>query len=76
MCSLRETQECVVSWSMSPISEDNENLMEFGEFIGELETDSGRSEMVSRETLLSKVRGVNLRDKEDESEGEYSPGDI
>lgn len=76
MCPLRELQECVVSWSMSPISEDNENLMECGEFIGELETEGGRSEMVSRETLLPKVRGVNLRDKEDENEGEYSPGDI
>ena len=34
--------------------------MEFGESIGELETDGGKRERVSRETLLSKVRGVNL----------------
>lgn len=61
---------------MSPISEENEKLMEFGEFIGEFETDGGKSEMVSRETLLSKVRGVNLWDRQDEYEGEYSPGDV
>jgi hypothetical protein len=60
---------------MSPNSEEKEYLMEFLESTGEFEIDGGKSERVSRETLLSKERGVNLRDEQDEYEGEYSPGD-